>query len=594
MKNIEINAQRIIFFTSIILIVCIYSIFYSHSDLNHTARSSLAILSGHITDFYEFNKVKMGANDYLPFIYWLFAAWNFPFCTFLIDCNTSPILSLSELIVQKTLLALLFGISLRAIYLISKEITKIGGAINNVTLFYATSTVMLFCIFAFNQYDIVGIVFSLYGLVFLFRSNLLKFSLLFSVAISIKYFAAIAYLPILLISEKRLGRVILYGLLASGFTFLQIFFYRDSPIFMGSFYALALKKISADNGSSSLLPSLAAVTSYFAIIAGCWLYKPKDSVQKLRACLIAVILSYLILFLKVDWHPQWISIIAPYLALTLLFEKNIRLNLLFQFLFSSTYLLLVVSRYPNNLDNFLLGAGFFRDYFGYSHIPIVTLYKSLNFKWISWCFYFSIIYFLLKVISSKNIKVAHINLPMQTIVLWLSNSVFLIPSFIIAFSAPTYLLRFDQTADLRNKEVVMHVNVGGKGKYLGEIKKGDRITQFFNPNQPNLAAISIIFGTYHKVSNSQINLEIYTKKEIIYSTILDFTKIYPNMLTTIRDINAGDRCNDGCYISLDVISGEQELELWHEIYKNEQPSNYFYLNHEKITGSFILEEFYKK
>ena len=45
-------------------------------DLIHTALSSYAYLQGHIADFYEYNKLYLGGNDYLPTLYIIFALWN--------------------------------------------------------------------------------------------------------------------------------------------------------------------------------------------------------------------------------------------------------------------------------------------------------------------------------------------------------------------------------------------------------------------------------------------------------------------------------------------------------------------------------------
>ena len=594
LMSIQINFKKLTFFASAIFIAIFYSIFYSHFDLNHTSISSFALLNGHFSDFYEFNKIKMGVNDYLPLLYWVFALWNLPFCSLVIDCNTSVTLTSNELIVQKVLLALLFGISIKLVHSIVKEVTTQDGAISNATLFYSSSAVMLFCIFAFNQYDIVGMVLSLYGILFFLRNKLIRFSLLFSAAISVKYFAAIAFFPILLIGEKRVSRIVPYSLLASVIVLFQVYLYKDSPVFMASFMAHALRKVAIQDGISSLVYGLIACLSYLFILIGSWLYKPRDKCELLRACVFASILSYLVLYLKIDWHPQWICIITPYLALSVIFSKNIKLTLLFQLIFGASYLLLVVSRYPNNLDNFLLGAGFFGEYFGYSHIPIVNLYKFINFKWISWCFYLSIVYFMYICIASKKIKNTSPDYFLQTLVLWASNLIFIIPSLIIAFCSPQYLSKFDDTAMLRNRTVTKVANGDGKGSYFGGIKKGDKVVQFFHPELPNLTAISLMFGTYNKASNSVINFEIYTNKETIHSANLDFTKIYPNMLTTIRDISVGEKCKNGCYISMDVVSGELPLELWHEKNKNFPDSQYFLLNNSKVMGTFILEEFYQR
>jgi len=590
----RIDFNSIIFWLSYITIVLTYSIFFSHADLNHTVISSYAIITGHINDFYEFNKIKMGGNDYLPLIYWVFAIWNLPFCSFLIECDSSLILSASELLVQKVFLGVLFAYSVRIVYLIAREVTESKEAISNVTIFYATSTVMLFCIFAFNQYDIVGIILSLYGILFYVRNKLFKFSLLFSAAISIKYFAIIAFIPILFVREKRASRIILYCLIAAGLTCIQVFFYRDSPTFMASFYSLALKKSSSGSGTTEIMSALGFIAGYSIIVILCWFSKPKNPSAEFKMCIAASISAYLLVYLKVDWHPQWISIIIPYIAFSLLYSKNNVITALFQLIFGVSYLLLVISRYANNLDSLMLGSGFFKDFFGNSHIAIVSIYKFVDFSFVNFCFYASILYFILNVIASKKTSSKGVNYPLQTAVIWISNLVFILPALYIGLSLPENLSKFDTSADLRNKYTIRTLNGSSSGKYLGNLKKGSKIDEFFYPKMPNLTAISLIFGTYHQVANNLVRLDIYSEKENIYSTLLDFSKIYPNSLTTIKNINAGNRCNRGCLITINVISGELPLEIWYETSLKEPESKYFYFNKSKINGTFIIEEFYKK
>jgi hypothetical protein len=593
-KFIEINSKniyQIIFWLSYILIVCTYSVLFSHSDLNHTVMSSYAILNGHITDFYEFNKIEMGGNDYLPFIYWVFAIWNSPFCLFS-DCNPVASFTFSQLFLQKSFLAILFLVSVKIINLIAKEISESNAP--NVTMFYATSTVMIFCVFAFNQYDIVGMVFSLYGILLYLRNKVFKFAAMFSLAISIKYFAVIAFFPFLLVHEKRLTRLIGYSLVATSAIIIQIFVYIDSQQFMTSFFSLALKKGYGNNSLNELGSMVFLVIGYGIILITCWLIKPKNISDKFKICILASIVAYLMVYLKVDWHPQWICIVIPYLAFSMLYSNLKKINVLFQLIFGVTYLLLVVSRYPNNLDNLMLGSGFFRDYFGNSHIAIVSIYKFINFKFVAYAFYLSIIYFVCVAVFSKKEIPAKINYPLQTVVIWLANLTFLLPALFIAFSNPTELSKFDSSADLRNKNIIKIINGNFNGKYLEINGRGSTLDIFFKPEKPNLSAISLIFGTHHKVVDSVIVLKIFNDAENIYHTKLDFTKINYNMLTTLKNIDAGNRCDDGCHISLEVISGDSPLEIWYETNKIQPNSVSFNSEDLKVDGTFVIEAFYKR
>ena len=157
----------------------------------------------------------------------------------------------------------------------------------------------------------------------------------------------------------------------------------------------------------------------------------------------------------------------------------------------------------------MLGSGFFRDYFGNSHIAIVSIYKFINFKFVAYAFYLFIIYFVCVTVLSKKEITAKINYPLQTVVIWLANLTFLLPALFIALSNPAELSKFDSSADLRNKNIIKIINGNFNGKYLEINGRGSTLDIFFKPEKPNLSAISLIFGTHHKVVDSDIVLKIF-------------------------------------------------------------------------------------
>lgn len=588
--------RKFLLWGSVSIIALTYFILFSHDDLNHTAVSSYAILNGHINDFYEFNKTRVGGNDYLPLIYWVFAIWNYLFCN-IFSCNLSSdtyILTFHELFAQKLLLIFLFILSVKIVNLIAREVTNSQGAIANTTVFYATSTVMLFCIFAFNQYDIVGMVFSLYGLLLYTRNKLFRFSILFSAAISIKYFALVAFFPILLIREKRFGRILFYSIIAFSVTAIQIYLYKDSPLFMARFYSLALNKIASNESASITSPGIFFFGAYILTLGACFICKPKDKQDSLRLCVAASIFCYLLLYLKVDWHPQWVCIILPYIALSMIYAKDTNLPLIFKVVFSTSFILLVISRYPNELDTAMLGWGFFRDYFGSSHIAIVSIYKYLPYGLIAKLFYISIFYYFLIALFSKNILLKNVNYRWQISVLWFSNLIFLFPALFIALAPPSVLMKFDDSAELRNRGILKIINKNVNGSYIENIAKGDELIEYIYTNKQNLTAVSLIFGTYNLPPDNKVEFIISNINGTVYFKLIDFKDVVPNTIINIKNLNIQDQCNNGCKISLKVISGERPLQLWHEVNKATPDNSYIFYNGDKITGTFLVEKFYKK
>jgi hypothetical protein len=219
---------------------------FKQSDLTHTYTSSYAYLQGHVYDFYDYNKIHMSRNDYLPLMYIIFALWNLPLKLFGLltyaDLGVS-IWQLStplEIFWSKLLLCSFF----LACVILLEKITKLLHAnvedgLARPSILFATSPIAIFAVFIFSQYDIFGVFFTLLGLYFYFQKRFWYFAFLFSVAISFKYFAAFIYLPLVLIIEKRPLYIARYGLIGLLVTALQVGAYWHSDIFQASFFALA-------------------------------------------------------------------------------------------------------------------------------------------------------------------------------------------------------------------------------------------------------------------------------------------------------------------------------------------------------------------
>ena len=87
----------------------------------------------------------------------------------------------------------------------------------------------------------------LLGLHAYFAKDFKWFVLWFSVAISFKYFAAFAYLPLVLIIEKRFIHLLIYGLLGLAVTMIQFALYWHSDVFFGEIFGLANAKVAGNS-----------------------------------------------------------------------------------------------------------------------------------------------------------------------------------------------------------------------------------------------------------------------------------------------------------------------------------------------------------
>lgn len=225
------RAQWIIY--SMLLFACF--LLFKQSDLTHTYTSSYAYLNGHFADFYDYNKVYLGGNDYLPLLYAIFAIWFTP----LKALDLLPIsigsswqaTSAVEIVWAKLLLTIFFVACLMQLRRLTHAlgVKKVQG--DEVAALFATSPFVIFAVFIFSQYDIISVYFVLLGLVAYFQRRFLKFVFWFSLAISLKYFAIIIFVPLLLMIEKRIKYLVIYFLAALVPTLVQIALYWHSVYF---------------------------------------------------------------------------------------------------------------------------------------------------------------------------------------------------------------------------------------------------------------------------------------------------------------------------------------------------------------------------
>lgn len=234
-------------FLSYIIILAICYFLFQHGDLFHTSSSSYAYLNGHFSDFYDYNANYVGRNDYLPLIYIIFAIWNIPLKIFGLMHDVASIgipINAIELLWTKFLLVIFFSATIFVIYKIGKVISSESQKAKYIAIIFATSPIAIFSVFIFGGYDIIGILFTMIGFYYYIQKKYYKFCIAFSLAISIKFFPLIIFIPLLLLAEKRIIHIIKYGAIAISATLLQIAFYFNDVSFRNSYFQLAEGKIS--------------------------------------------------------------------------------------------------------------------------------------------------------------------------------------------------------------------------------------------------------------------------------------------------------------------------------------------------------------
>lgn len=196
---------------------------YYYVDLEETTYSTLnflrAIISGKPTDFYStcypinqgslLGKPIIG-GVYSVVLYVIFSLWEWPLLIYEYATGNSFFYSFAMVSYSKGILLLFFGLSIWAMY---RLIIRVFGNeiqdINNYLFLYASCPLCLYAILVTTTYDIISVFFTIFALYY-YLENDKKYLIFFSLAIACKIFAIWIFIPLLLLREKRIWKIIIY------------------------------------------------------------------------------------------------------------------------------------------------------------------------------------------------------------------------------------------------------------------------------------------------------------------------------------------------------------------------------------------------
>lgn len=187
----------------IAILYCFLLLLYSDNLINAQQGYDWidSIFSGTFKEYYNSTPWSYGIS-----IYFIYAVWSVPvwivFHAFGIPVD---MLSIPVLLWYKLLLALFAGWS---VWLVGKIAQEVYGEFKReVQLQYVCSAFFVFPIFYIAQCDIIGLCFVLVGIYYYMKEDNKKFLISFAIAITMKYFALFAFIPLILFRYRKLGKM---------------------------------------------------------------------------------------------------------------------------------------------------------------------------------------------------------------------------------------------------------------------------------------------------------------------------------------------------------------------------------------------------
>lgn len=368
-----------------IVLLCYVS--FNHPDILCTATHGKDLIECLFKDgFFSFYDYTQSTAVYSITVYIAFAIWSLPvFLIFkifgipmwgVLDYYGMPY----PVLLWFKLLPTLFYIAIA--YLLYKIILEIKMDKNTakwVVFLFISSPVAIFSQFIFGQYDSIGLFFIVLALYMLFKKRYYSFSIVCSVAITFKMFALFAFIPLLLLFEKRVIHIVKHGLIAiSGYVITSLLFigskgYSDAMKFSGAI---------ASSLFSTGIPTAMGTISLFtvAMIAICiFAYKTeaKDDKEFYAYAIYISLAVYASMFAFTTWHPQWLLYMIPFLSLAVVLNTKTNSSLILRSALSVGYIGSTVLCFPNNVDSNLIQLSIFHDMLAEKDIP--SLWDLFNF-----------------------------------------------------------------------------------------------------------------------------------------------------------------------------------------------------------------------
>ena len=327
----QIGKKRIIL-VAILAIQIIFFYCYLYGDLLITTMHGMTFWdslfsSGGLRDYYNMNvnnHLVAGAYNgnysarYDFLIYIIFGIWDFPLwvCKHFFGIK-NPLNYLLGNLWAKSIVLLFY---IMVVLVMRKIMVKCNK--RNIMEMIVVMTTSIFVSANLNiigQYDIITVFFMLLGMYYLINGNKLLFVVAFSVAVPTKILALLAFVPIVLLIEKKILKVIGYLILSC----IPMAFFRVLvPMVQGEsnidnfFNFLFFDTVPFASHKISLF-----FAGYIVLLLFCYLKKPSDNVVKFAKEIIYISLcSYFIFFAFAFTFPYWMVYMVT--ALYLLIAMN--------------------------------------------------------------------------------------------------------------------------------------------------------------------------------------------------------------------------------------------------------------------------------
>lgn len=313
-----------------------------YNDIIITYKHALAFLNcvwdGKLFDFYcaqtYMEEVGMMLVPIYPLpIYLVFAVWNLPIWVLMRMGLVWHVENAWCLMWCKGLLVAAMAGVCWLLCDILRQVGKKREECEEAVFLLLTSLLFVAPILATAQYDVLCVLLMLLGIRQRLRDGRLswKVMVIFSLAVTFKFFALFVYVIMVLLDEKRVWKVIrallagLAGMVLIDLPFEHIEYAKDVTTNMEALLQTVFAgNIQAGLGQLPLFPC-----ALFGVCVAAYCMRPNGREQYLKTCAWLVSAVFFGLLLLAHCHPYWGALLPPFVVLLLAMNpERLHLNLL--------------------------------------------------------------------------------------------------------------------------------------------------------------------------------------------------------------------------------------------------------------------------
>lgn len=338
---------------------------FQHGDIAETAGHSMALLYGHILDFYNWNAINDMPASYPIATYIVFAIWCIPLRIIGLGATPTSDFPTYVLLYLKLLPTIIFFLDAFILRKIGETIGFGEQKSKALMIAFITMPLAVFSQFIFGQYDSFTLFFVLLGVYYYFKRDFWKFVIAFGVALPFKAFAILLFVPLLLTCEKRIGQIIKAVIVACipyvlcALPFIGGAAYKQHAENYYVFDYIFAAKFDVTYWNISIVVLLMALLCGYAYFHEIDL----DNQEEFAAWSIYYCgLALGAFFCFSIWNPQWLLLLVPFLLLGAFMSKHDAVFHALDLLMFVVFAIFVANQY-GNVNEQLMRRGIWHDLF---------------------------------------------------------------------------------------------------------------------------------------------------------------------------------------------------------------------------------------